>query len=331
MIMRRFEKIISLIIDEIYNIWFRICDNNEKHVIFYCSNCKFNISVTIRKNPYISVCLGYYFEYDEKSDDYKEYKILPEEKESFSLINQPATHICLNCGNTLTYKNRNKHQICNKCNGNNIIFWKNIAGKKCFICNGIFDEGKYLKTNDEYNKEYSNTRKSIFLEAINKFGIIPEKYTKEGIEDRNKFLNLLDIYFDKRYTIFKNKNVIKFVCERSFHGNFCIIVEWDKNNYELIFCLNGLSENENDKYFAINIDNNKISILINILEKHKYFKKSHKNKNFGLDGSTWTLEVKYGLLYKEISEWSPSKGVIYDIGKYLIELSNANRYIKELY
>jgi hypothetical protein len=309
--------------------------NALKHIVFLCNNCGFKVAVTDRSDPYIECQVGNYHEYDVDPKQYGKYIKKNEKNINGTFWSKPASHICLNCGNSIFYENDNIEKCCEKCNSKNIIFWKDLPRNKCPCCDGIFNEGIMFNSYDEYS-EY-NFKESIngLSKAKEKYGINEDKiiikeYTedeKKTIEEENK---LLKYYMDLRYVINQTKNVIRYECHRSFHGPFYIIAKWDNDNQdgELIFCMYFPDKNE-ESFKKIILENNKIKILLSILDKYKYFTKPNEIKRMGLDGSTWTLEVQHGKLYKEIHVWSPVKGVIYDLGNLLIEYSGVK--INEMY
>jgi len=241
---------------------------------------------------------------------------------------RPADRICLNCGKTMDCNDFKKNNSCDICGSTEIIFWKDLPGKKCPSCNGEFTIGIKFNSEDEYTKWNIDEWIEETEKAKRKYGIKEEKTVKEITEEeKRKFEKenvLVDYFTDQRFVINHKYNVIKFDCHRSFHSDFCIIVEWFKDNEDgyIIFCMRSSEENEN-RYIASNIEKYKIQRLLEILDKYKYFSKPNKIKRFGFDGSRWTLEVQIKNKYKEIDVWTPKNGVIYDVGKKLIEYSGA--------
>jgi hypothetical protein len=309
--------------------------NRQKHIIYCCSNCEFKITVIDRNSPYIECQVGNYYEYEIDQNEYGKYIKDHEKNINGTSWSKPANHICLNCGNSLLLNINAENKICEKCNSRNIVFWNELPGKKCPSCNGIFNDGIIYNTHDEYFESIFKELVDGLAKAKKKYGIKEDsKEIKVYTEEEKQILAvkeaLIEKYMDQWYVINSGTNIIKFECSRSFHGPFCVIAEWDNDNSDgkLIFCMHTSSDDEDD-YKEMKLENKKIKHLLNILDKYKYFTKPNQIKRFGLDGSTWILEVQYGKLFKEISVWSPDKGVIYDIGKLLLEYSKPK--INEMY
>jgi DNA-directed RNA polymerase subunit RPC12/RpoP len=313
--------------------------NRQKHVVYFCSNCGFKIAITDRDDPYIECRVGNYYEYEVSQNEYGKYINDSEKNINGTRWSKPANHICLNCGNSLLFNSNDENKICEECNSKNIVFWNELPGKKCPSCNGTFNDGIVYNTYDEYSESNFKEQVDGLAKAKKKYGIkedIKEDikeikiYTEEERQMMAAESELREKYLDQWYVINNNTNIIKFECSRSFHGPFCIIAEWDNDNSDgkLIFCMRIFSDDEDD-YKEIKLENKKIKYLLSVLEKYKYFTKPNQIERYGLDGSTWTLEVQYGKLFKEISVWSPDKGVIYDIGRLLLEYSKPK--INEIY
>jgi hypothetical protein len=148
---------------------------------------------------------------------------------------------------------------------------------------------------------------------------------------QNWYGNALDV-LDNEILIHKNNiTIIRFTCLRSFHKPFSIKVIWDNNNAKLIFSMSdGMGGYEVGKlisHFEKYLSNDQINKLlesINII-----FDQPTKIEEYGLDGSQWIIEININGRYKVVDRWSPKSGVVYNIGKYLIELSGEK--ICELY
>jgi DNA-directed RNA polymerase subunit RPC12/RpoP len=308
--------------------------NALKHYVFYCNTCNFKVEVTDRPNTYISCQVGNYYELEMNRNENRKYVI--EYKRNINGIywSSSANSICLNCGNTVKKENKDDKIYCDKCGSENIAFWKDLPDKKCPDCNGKFDVGIFFNSNyeliewniDEWNEEISK--------AKNKYGVKEKNTNKELTEEEKRNIEkktiLFEHFMDERYVLNNNHNIIKFVCNRSFHSPFTIIAEWfnEIEDGKIIFCMYYCGENEKS-YISKNLENSKIKELLSVLDKYKYFTKPNKSNRMGFDGSTWTLEVQIGKSYKEIDVWSPNKGGVYDIGNLLINYSGA--IINELY
>jgi ribosomal protein S27E len=305
-----------------------------RHYVFYCNKCNFKITVTDRPDTYIACQVGNYYEYEVDRKEYGKYIKENERNINGTMWSRPADSICLNCGNIMILKDIKNKIICEKCNNRNIVSWHDLPKSKCPSCNGKFDNGIIFNTYDELREWNLDEWIELLSKAKEKYGIIEEKTFIEYSEEENSIFEkeniLLQYFMNERYVLNNKYNIIKFDCHRSFDSPFCIIVEWFNNDNDgnIIFCMYSCEENER-RYIAKRLEIYKLNILLSILNKYKYFSKPNKINRHGFDGSTWTLEVQIGNLYKEIDVWSPNKGVIYDIGKLLIEYSGV--IINELY
>jgi len=303
----------------------REASNSLKHIVYCCSDCHFKIAVTDRNDPYIQCSVGFHYEYDEFTEKYKKVEHINKAVEHYSDIRRLANHVCLNCGKPLSnFSSQRKIRKCNKCGGNEIVFWKELAGKHCPICKGKLDDGIVFNTNDEYSNSNWEEEENELFKAQEKYGIVnKDLYTEEEIRERDEKYPLMKPYMRSRFVVESNSNVIKFSCRRSFHYPFYIIVEWDTNAVfgKLVYCSFVFSEGI-DNFKEMLLEKEKIDKLLQILDKYKFFSYPNESAGSGFDGSTWELEVSYEDLYKEISIWSPEKGVIYDIGHLLLAYSN---------
>ena len=143
-----------------------------------------------------------------------------------------------------------------------------------------------------------------------------------------KFLMRIENEMTKEDVLASINNVVKFRCERSFHNRYSIKIEWKENDRFGIYVFNMVPKrlflDEDLIHYEKQINLPKIDELVQIIEKRGYFDDHEEKRRFGRDGSDWKIEVKLNGKYKKIEEWSPKKGVVYDIGKYLIDLSDKN-------
>ena len=145
-----------------------------------------------------------------------------------------------------------------------------------------------------------------------------------------KYLDVLD---NENLIIVNNKNVVRFTCLRTFHKPFSIKVIWDNNNANLIYNMSngmgGYRSGELMNHYEKILNNDQIKKLIEIININNAFNESTIINELGFDGSQWIIEINIGGRYKVIDRWTPSKGVAYNIGIYLIELSGEK--IENLY
>jgi hypothetical protein len=177
-------------------------------------------------------------------------------------------------------------------------------------------ESKYRNTSDFYFPKYS------FSERDNLDAFIQTWYGKH-----------LDVLDNENLIIVNNKNVVRFTCLRTFHKPFSIKIIWDNNNANLIFNMsNGMGGYESGilmNQFQKTLKIDQINKLIEIININNIFNESTTIDDDGFDGSQWIIEINISGKYKVIDRWTPKKGVAYNIGIYLIELSGEK--IENLY
>ena len=158
-----------------------------------------------------------------------------------------------------------------------------------------------------------------------------DKYFEDMKEKYKNSFIMLRLYeilneLENEHIDLSDNNVIKFICRRSFHDLFSIKIEWKNNEFMGLFVLNVIPmrsiKEENVKHYVKLIKIEHIEKLLSILEKYKYFEESNYIERHGLDGASWKVQIKIMEKYKELDIWSPDDGVVYDIGKYLISLSD---------
>jgi hypothetical protein len=137
----------------------------------------------------------------------------------------------------------------------------------------------------------------------------------------------LDILDNENLVLVNNVNVIRFTCLRTFHRPFSIKIMWTNNNAKLFFSMSdgagGYDSGQLINHFEKEVNNNQINSLIRLINSSNVFNQSTTiaDDANGRDGSQWIIEVNISGNYKVIDRWSPRRGVAYDIGTYLIELS----------
>ena len=143
-----------------------------------------------------------------------------------------------------------------------------------------------------------------------------------------KFLMKIENELNKEDVANNINNVIKFKCRRSFENEYAIKIEWKENDRFGIYVFNMVPKrlflDEDLIHYEKQINLPKIDELLQIIEKYRYFDYHEERGGGGHDGSDWIIEIKLNGKYKKITESSPKRGMIYDIGKYLIDLSDKN-------
>ncbi|MDR0322310.1 MAG: hypothetical protein LBI28_12485 [Treponema sp.] len=146
----------------------------------------------------------------------------------------------------------------------------------------------------------------------------------------NENLIFLNKGLFKRFLNKSKINVIRFTCLRTFHSPFSIKVIWD-NNAKLIYNMSngagGYSAGELINHFEKSLNNDQINNLTEIIHSYNIFNQPSVIDESGFDGSQWIIEINMDGNYKVIDRWSPKRGMIYDIGKYLVELSGEEIYL----
>jgi len=305
-------------------------DKALRHVMYLCDNCDFKITITDRKKTYISCEIGNSAERALLGIE----NVKNEYSHLFGTYWQGSSDdICLDCGSINIIKRNDSDIFCEYCSSRNVVFWQNLAGKKCPACNFKLSEGKEFDNEKDLDNYGDKLWKECVAKAMKKHGIeksIIKEMTEEEEKILKKKIELYQFYLDSWYVINRNHNIIKFCYQRSFHPEILIIVEWEKEDQDgkLTF-VQDMDDDFNNLFKEIKLDNIRIKTLLSILEKYNFFVESNEIDRMGLDGSIWQLEVQHNEQFKEINVWSPKYGVIYDIGKLLIEYSEVE--IEELY
>jgi hypothetical protein len=174
----------------------------------------------------------------------------------------------------------------------------------------------------------------LFSQTGNRYRNISDYYFPKNSfserDDLDAFIqtwygNHLDVLDNEKLIFQNNINVIRFTCLRTFHKPFSIKIMWNNINAKLIFNMSdgagGYSPGALMSHFAKPLRNDQLNKLIEIVNRYNIFNQPTTINNDGLDGSQWIIEVNIDGNYKVIDRWTPRRGVVYDIGKYLIELS----------
>jgi len=153
---------------------------------------------------------------------------------------------------------------------------------------------------------------------------IEDNITSQGKTIKEAIENLNTCYTENIKK--KKNNVIKFIYDCFFHDYFSIKIEWNEDNQCGEYVLyttprHGSFEKDDVKHYKKQIGEKHIKELLLMMDKYKYFDESNYIERLGLDGSFWTTEIKINNKYKKLTIWSPNDGIVYLIGKYLIDLS----------
>ncbi len=296
--------------------------NDGSVYIYICPECKFKIAIFITEDklPSIECFVNYHFEYDEVEQEYEKTYHIYNSKIKDTYMEAKANNICLSCGSPLKFAKNRVNKTCANCGGKDVVLWKDLANKKCPICDGYFNKTIYYKSKKEYNEAGNINYSTKLLEAEQKYGITSR------LSELNRLEPILKKYSNSYYVVKNPNNVIRFKCYRSFHSRFYIIAEWNDSltDMKLIYCCLEYFSKEHDKYVEKTLTKEMLDNLLQTLNKYKFFTEPNTSDIDGIDGSTWTLEISIGKQYRELSVWSPENGVAYDIGHLLLEYVNPN-------
>ncbi len=131
------------------------------------------------------------------------------------------------------------------------------------------------------------------------------------------------------------KEVYRFYWSRTFHHPVLItvIVNNDEQGVLNLRVTGGAGGYEPGKLIENKDTYIKAEEIHNLREivNSNQFWKQRITRDFGLDGASWTIEVKYKNKYYFGGQWSPKSGSIRNIGMYMINMSGLNLAPNEVY
>jgi hypothetical protein len=120
--------------------------------------------------------------------------------------------------------------------------------------------------------------------------------------------------FSYRYVIDSKYDIIKFSCNRSFHGPVMIVIEWDTDYlYYKIFSNIKLKKE---------LKKSDIMEIIKFIEEKDFFNSNTEDeeKYIQIDGLSWELEIKYKNKYNNIFTTFINKGIVHDIVIFIMQI-----------
>ena len=122
-------------------------------------------------------------------------------------------------------------------------------------------------------------------------------------------------------------NFVKLVIEPSFEFPVTITLNLDSNELivESLSLVQARGYGQGDSQVKVTVDDQfviRVSEEINAL----FLEPNHTPARFGLDGTTWRLEIQWHGHRHRSERWCPDSGAVYDIGTLLLE--KAGRYVR---
>lgn len=126
--------------------------------------------------------------------------------------------------------------------------------------------------------------------------------------------------------------VYRFLWLRSFHNPMVFRIEKNKNYYLIRKGLDLRAKPQtiyiNDTIILSNSDAKKLNSKI---LKMNFFKMNNNVLKGTVDGSRWVIEIKNSNQYNAVARFSPKNSELYELGKYILNLSQLEFTNQELY